>query len=85
MAHQADVHILICAPFDEYGLADTTLFRRGAEQYDLAGQIVLDQCSAESERYSHACDRNQVVPAGMADPRQGVHFRVEAQRSKGGI
>ena len=85
MAHQANVHVLICAPFDEYSLAGTTLFRRGAEQYDLARQIVLDQCSAESKRNSHARDRDQVVPAGMPDPRQGVHFRVEAQRSKGGI
>jgi len=85
VAHQADVHVLICAPVDEYGLADTTLLRWCAEQHNLAGQIVLDQCSAESKRNSHARDRDQVVPAGMADPGQGVHFRVEAQRSKGDI
>ena len=86
MTHQADVHILICAPFDEYDLAAPVLFRRGAQQDNLPGQIVLDQCGAESERDAHAGDRDQVVPAGMADRRQGVHFRVEAQRSsRGGI
>ena len=85
MTHQANVHILICAPFDEYDLAAPVLFRRGAQQHNLPEQIVLDQCSSESERNAHAGDRNQVVPAGMADRRQGVHFRVEAQRSKGCI
>ena len=85
MAHQADVHVLVCAPFDEYGLAAPVLFRRGAQQYNLPGQIVLDQCGAESERNAHAGDRDQVVPARMADRRQGVHFRIEAQRSRGNI
>ena len=85
MAHQADVHILVRAPLDEYDLAGTAFLGGGAEQHESARQIVLDQCSAESERYAHAGDRDQVVPAGMPDSRQGVHFRVEPQCPRGGI
>jgi len=85
VAHHTDIHILVRAPLDEYAFAGPGLLRGCAKQHDLPRQIVLDQCSAEGERNSHARNRDEVVPAGMPDPRQGVHFRVEPQCPQGAI
>ena len=85
MAHQADVHILVRATLEEDDLAGTAFLGGGAEQHDPARQIVLDQCSPEGECHAHARDCDQVVPAGVPDPRQRVHFRVEPQCLQGRI
>jgi len=73
---------LTCTSLQELDLARIALFRGGPNKHDLAVDLVLLHDVAEGEERAEASDSNEVVPTRMADIRESVHLRVEAERAR---
>ena len=78
MRGQRDVDAFEDARFEQADLPAAALLRRRADDLDRPGELVERGLRAESR--AEVRDRDEIVPAGVADLGEGVVFREEGDR-----